>query len=488
VSRATRLHAVMSMLVAGVAGVAVAPAAAHAHDRERTVAITTEPGLFPAFAPGVRDYVVRCGDDGHVQVTVAAPRRFRVSVDGAPARGGAFSVAAAVTVGQGFTLTVAAPRARVTTSFVRCLPSDFPAFTAQRSGRPQAQWYVVAPFGGATPAATSLNYVAVFDTNGVPVWWYRAATPALDANLAWLQANPTIVGDASAEEHRIDGSTVRTVSTAASGTDHHELQLLRNGNYLLARYYVRSGVDLTGCGGPTAGSILDNELQEVAADGRMVWSWNASDHIEPSDVGSRWRAICSGPAPADLYHFNAAEPDRGGFVLSFRHLDAVLRISRQTGAVDWKLGGTARPESLVAVGDPEFAAGGFVGQHDARILRDGTLTLHDNGTDTARPPRAVRYRIDRRANTATLLEDVRDPAAPGSICCGSARRLDGGNWVTAWGGQPFVTEFTPAGSPVFRLTFTQGLFSYRADPVAFGRLSAATLRKAMDSMYPRPRS
>ena len=489
---------VLASLLFTLAGVVGLPTAAHGRERGGAVRISTEPGLFPDFAPGVRNYVTRCGADGRVRVAVAASRRVRVSVDGEPARTGSFSATVSVTAGQGFHVRVADPRRRVMRYFMRCLPLDFPAFTAKRSTRPQAQWYIVAPFFptsfGPAPAGTSLKYVGIFDTNGVPVWWYRAATQALDAkllsngNIAWLQFNPGGLGEGSAEEHRLDGSTVRTLSTAGSGTDSHEIQLLRNGNYLLARYYIRSGVDLTGCGGPPDGSIEDNELQEVSPGGSVVWSWNASHHIPVSEVTQRWKFECSDHRPADVYHFNSAEADGRGLVLSFRHLDAVVRINRHTGAIDWKLGGTPRPESLRPIRDPELAAGGFAGQHDARVLRDGTLTVHDNGTFASRPPRAVRYRIDRRAKTATLLEDVRDAAAPTSICCGSARRLAGGNWVTAWGSQPFVSELTPAGNPVFRLTFTQNLFSYRAEPLPFGRLSAATLRRAMESRYPRSRA
>jgi hypothetical protein len=484
---AVRRALTTTLLLASILATFTAVAEGHARDPAR---FSTEPGLFPDFAPAVSDYVTRCGPGGAVRVTVSGSRRTWVSVDGAWPRTGSFTASVALTEGQSFTVRTLEPW-RFSSFHVRCLPSDFPLFTAQRLGRPQAQWYIASPFAGAAPAGTSLNYVGIFDTSGVPVWWYRAATPTLDAkllrngNIIWLQANPSIVGDASAEEHRLDGSMARTVTTTGNGSDHHEIQLLRNGDYLLARYFVRSGVDLTACGGTANATIFDNELQEVDTAGHVVGSWVVSDHVSPAEVPARWRHNCVGSGPLDVYHFNSAEADGSGIVMSFRHLDAVYRIRWRSGAIDWKLGGTPRPESLEPIGDPDLANGGFAGQHDARILPDGTLTVHDNGSETTRAPRAVRYRIDRRERTATLLEDVRDAAAPSSFCCGSARRLPGGNWVTAWGSRPIVSELTPSGSPVFRLTFTQGLFSYRADPVLYGRLSATTLRAAMDSMHPR---
>jgi hypothetical protein len=128
---------------------------------------------------------------------------------------------------------------------------------------------------------------------------------------------------------------------------------------------------------------------------------------------------------------------------------------------------------------------GFGGQHDARILSDGTLTIHDNGSMKNRNPRAVRYQIDLTSipHTATLIEQITDPGSGSSGCCGSARRLAGGDWVMAWGGTPLVTELTASGTRVFSLTF-QSNFSYRAVPVPFGQLSRSALRAGMDAQRP----
>jgi hypothetical protein len=175
--------------------------------------------------------------------------------------------------------------------------------------------------------------------------------------------------------------------------------------------------------------------------------------------------------------------------MSLRHTNAVYRFNRATGAIQWKLGGTPRAESLQVVGDPAFTSGtgtsGFGGQHDARMQPDGSLTLHDNGSSRNRPPRAVRYRIDAAAKTATLVETITDPLVPSSACCGSARKAAGGNWVASWGMNRIVTELTPAGTRVFKLTLPATVFSYRAVPVEKGVLSRATLRIAMNLRAPR---
>ena len=71
-----------------------------------------------------------------------------------------------------------------------------------------------------------------------------------------------------------------------------------------------------------------------------------------------------------------------------------------------------------------------------------------------RPPRAVRYSLDLGARTATLIEEKDDPGTVQSpLCCGSARKLPGGDWVMSWGSSALITELAPDGSRVFSLTF-----------------------------------
>jgi hypothetical protein len=296
--------------------------------------------------------------------------------------------------------------------------------------------------------------------------------------VAWTRSDAT-----GAEEHRIDGATVRVLTTVGGGIDIHELVLLASGNYLLTSERTITGPG--SCGQPE-GPIADNGVQEIAPDGSLVWSWWASDHIPMSEVGSAWCNARIGQA-YDSYHINSAEPDGSGFVLSFRHLDALYKIDKASGNILWKLGGVPRPESLTVVGDSVPATDQFRGQHDARVVSDGSVTVHDNGFHPTeqRPARAVRYAIDTSARTATLIEQKNDPGTvPTPLCCGSARKLPGGDWLISWGSTGVITELSPSGGRVFSLTFDDGLFSYRARPVLSGRLSRTALRNGMDAQFP----
>jgi hypothetical protein len=453
------------------------------------VTIQTTPELFPAFDAAVSDYVVRCtGDPVQFHASVTGPRNVWVTVDGQSSRSASSSTSVTVSSGQSFQFVVTGPRRVSTTYHVRCLPLDFPAFAVERPGIPQAAGYIATPNirtdFGPPPPGTSTQYASLFDNRGVPLWWIKSANGSpIDAKLLpnghiiWLQQSTGL-----AEEHRLDGTLVRTVSAVGGPTDIHDVQLLPNGNYLMGRSFLRTNVDLTGCGGSSSGMLLDNDIQEVTPDGSLVWVWDALDHIPVSEGAFN----CAGDIPQDVYHFNSIEADGDGVVLSFRHLHAVYKVARSNGAIMWKLGGSTRDESLTVVDDPLVPSGGLVfgGQHDARILPDGTLTVHDNRLLQSAPaPRAVRFRIDPIAKTATFIESVSEPDVTGALCCGSARKLPTGNWVTEWGSNPMVTELAPDGTRLFRLTFTQGLFSYRADPVL--ALDRPALRSGMDAQFPR---
>jgi hypothetical protein len=476
--------AILVVLIAWT--VAAAPAAAK-------VRVTSAPPLYPPFERGVSDYVVRCAPGEPMVLKVKATAGDRVSVAGDPPRGGEFERRARRAEGAAVALTARFAGARRRTYHVRCLPGDFPDWTASRRGKPQAGWYVVTPIG---PRVS--GYAAIFDSHGVPVWWKHSADYGpWDAKLlpgrhvAWTR----YLGDRFGvrpehlyEEHRLDGSLVRTIHAVGNPTDTHDLQRMPNGHYLVLAYRKRRGVDLSKFGGPRDGAVWDGEIQELTADGKQVWRWSSKDHIELEEAGRWWedqlRSQSKEP-PAerayDLVHLNSVEPDGDGFVVSARHLDAVFRIDGRSGRVEWKLGGTRRAESLDVKDDPRSAAP-LGGQHDARLRGDGTLTVYDNGTNLGRPPRAVRYRVDAKKRTATLVEAVHTDDVPESGFAGGTRKLRGGNWVTCWGGSALVTEQRPSGRTVLSLYFRDSHYSYRAIGVPRDGLSAPALRRAMKRM------
>ena len=448
---------------------------------------STSPGLAVGFDRGIRDNVVRCNGQP-VTVQVAAPPGWKASVAGDGLAMGVRNVRVPLAPNRRFTVAFRADSGGPPEVYhVRCLPSDFPAwrFSRQRSGGPD--FFMVQ---------YNFRYAVIHDRHGLPVWWYKATgipdnfELLPDGTVAWSpvdfaaeQIGPYVV-------HGLDGRRIRTVSAKNNlPTDIHELLRLDSGNYLLAGQTAETGVDLTGIGGPASGTVIGFEMQEVTPQGALasVW-WNSQGHISPEETPPRWRSTALLPNGSwDTQHWNSIEPTDNNtkMLLSFRHLDAVYKVDRATGNVDWKLGGTTTPQSLTVQDDP-LASDPVAGQHDARLQPDGTVSIFDNGTGALRSPRVVRYQIDPVARTATHVQSFSDPEVTGAFCCGSAR-LVGGSWLVGWGGQVngtgVVGSYDLAGQRIWKF-LTPGSASYRANPVPPGALTGDQLRAAMDAVYP----
>lgn len=443
----------------------------------QSVEITSDPPLTPRFSHDVSDYVVRCRPGRRVRLSVRASGDSSVSVDGRVARRGTFDSEFDIATGQALTWQIRTG-SRKADYHLRCLPPDFPAYKAERYGPTQAEYYLVTP--------ATQPYVVLFDSDGVPVWWLKSgfipttATLLPNGNVALSPVQIPFGTDPNLgfEERRLDGRLVHLWRTVGTPTDVHEFKLLPNGNALMITYVPRSHVDLTSVGGPADGDVWDAEVQEVGRDGKLVWQWKAAAHI---DIEESKKALAARPQGLrwDLFHANSVEPDGDGIILSLRRADAVYRVERSTGAIDWKLGGVSTSRSLSGVDSALLG-----GQHDARVLPDGSVTVHDNSTLRDRPPRVVRILVNRAARTARLVEAYSDPNVTSSHCCGSARRLRGGHWVVSWGGNRYVTELSSHGEIIFRLTLPRNP-TYRAEPVLPGVLSLAALRAAMDAQFPR---
>jgi hypothetical protein len=438
------------------------------------------PSLFPKFAPGVHDYVVRC-NDAPVTVDGHATGGWEAAIGNHPFRRGDFSEVVPLSSGRAFVVRVReVGRAHVYRYHVRCLPSNFPTYTFTRNGSVSPKYFSVDR--GFVPLAE--RYGMIFNNRGVPIWWYHAPTWASrvlpSGNALWFDFSSR-----QFEMHRLDGSLVRTLDPISDGdTDPHDLQLLANGDYLVGSKLRQSHVDTSAYGGSSDATVLNAGLQQVSWDGQLAWDWQSQDHIALAETGRFWPwAINHAYQNADAYdiaHWNSIEPAGDAVIASFRHFDAVYKIRKSTGDVVWKLGGTDTTESLTVEGDPRGNT--FGAQHDARLLPDGTLTVFDNRTNLGQKrPRAVRFRIDAASGTATLLQSITDPDVPVSYCCGSARRLPGGDWLVGWGRNNPIGGYRPDGRRTFLLKFGSS-WSYRAEPVPAGAVSAEDLREGMRAM------
>ncbi|KAI0474971.1 ASST-domain-containing protein [Xylariaceae sp. FL0804] len=186
---------------------------------------------------------------------------------------------------------------------------------------------------------------------------------------------------------------------------------------------------------------VDPVTNEVLFEFSLKDHFTAEDSYWPRDRGS------------DIFHMNSIEktPD-GDFLISVRHLHAILLVDGRTGDLKWTLGG--RRSDFRAV-TRDGRSPHFAWQHDARFTDyPRRLTLFDNHglttgfcTSSSSPSsscaRALELELDLDARTYAVADEWRHPQGLASGSRGGVQRTPGGHTLVAWGQNPAYTEHAP---------------------------------------------
>lgn len=313
------------------------------------------------------------------------------------------------------------------------------------------------------------NGPTIVDDQGEVVWFQPLEDPmaAMEFRVQEYEGEPVLTwweGEVltgyGEGEYVIADSSYEEIARFEAGngrpSDFHEYMLTASGTALVT-IYDREPRDLSSVGGPEDGEVLESVIQEIDVDtGEVVFEWSALDHV---DMEESYFPVPEDPEkPWDHFHINSVDiDDDGNLLVSARHTRAVYKIDRESGRIIWRLGGK---ESDFEMGPGTT----FTGQHDARRLPDGTISIYDNA---APPPmrersRAIVLDVDEVEMTATLDRQYEHPADLLADSQGNAQTLDGGHVLVGWGSEPWVTEYTEEGRMVFDARFPGGAESYRA--------------------------
>ena len=450
--------------------------------------------LRPAFSPSIYDYAVVCSTGTNtLTLDMTAIAGGAVSLSAPSTTSWAPSASVPVSLAEDQAAVVLAQDATGFTQqyWIRCLPHDFPLVTASAYpavGRPTAGWYLI---GSLFLTAGSGPYAMIVDANGTPIWYHRMASG---------QGNPTIVeplpdsavgitttsSPSIGTLYHLNTWTTQAISTVGIPLDNHELRLLPNGDFMLLSNPKLTGVNLTGLNNYGSNStMLDCAVQEVDSQGNLVWDWRASTHTDPVKESVVPAGVGTDASPADVYHCNSIDVNAAGDVLiSFRHMNAVLLVSKSSGNVVWKLGGTPYNKDgaqiLTIQGDPE---GAFYMQHDARFQPNGDISLFDDHSAAAGvtgAARGVEYALDLGAGKASVVWQYQGAAS--SSFLGSFRRYADGTNLIGWGAYAgtanlVFTEVDDAGHDLLDMLFvSHGNWSYRAEKVPIGTFDIDVLR------------
>jgi hypothetical protein len=248
-------------------------------------------------------------------------------------------------------------------------------------------------------------------------------------------------------------ATVRAGNGYTTGD--HEFQITPQGTAFITAF-ANVPANLAPVHGPRHGTVQDDVIQEVnIATGQVLWQWNVDRHLRFTTSYARR----PGSGAWDFSHMNSIQQLPGGNLLvSIRNTWGVYEISKRTGKILWELGGK---HSSFKMGPGTQ----FQWQHDARLQRDGTITLFDDGSDgdqtDATQSRGLRISLNFRTHRATLVHAYTNTPPLLSASQGNVQVLPDGNTFVDWGQQPYVTEFSKRGRQLFSVHFRSPLQTYR---------------------------
>lgn len=275
-------------------------------------------------------------------------------------------------------------------------------------------------------------YAGVYDSDGYLLWYGSPEAngladfkyyPAADM-YSFTMRYPTVMQSILLNNQF---EPIDTLTTINNEQDIHDIQLLNNGNWMISTItwdtMDLSAFTFDGVQGSAQTIVRGYGYEEIDANGNVISEWDSNDHIDVNETLDYWGYD---PNNFDYCHGNAFEEDTdGNFLASFRHLNSIHKINRQTGAIMWRLGGEQS--------DFTFANdGGFSGQHDIRRLPNGDISLFDNanmGTES----RGVTYSLDTVNWIATKTTEYLYPGGLNASAMGSYRINADGTEILGYG-------------------------------------------------------
>jgi hypothetical protein len=347
------------------------------------------------------------------------------------------------------------------------LPQDIPHYTVYTTTSTLANegYIFIAPFYWTK--STLGSYLLILDNNGQIVYYQSVADQYAAFDFKVLPSGYMTCYDQKDAVHVVMNSQYQVVGkyTAQNGymADLHDFLVTPEGYSFLMAYDTET-MDMSQVisGGNPKAAVTGLIVQELDPAQNVIFEWRSWDHFAFTDSTSSLTT-----EQIDLIHGNGlALTNDGNLLLSSRNLSEITKINLQTGSILWRLGG--KNSDFQFVNDA-----GFAYQHNINFLPDGNITLFDNhGTDQApTASRAVEYKLDPAAKTATLVWEFSHTPPVFTDYMGDVQRLANGNTFIGWGNTGTMpdgfairsaTEVTASNQVVFDMAFDYPYVSYRA--------------------------
>jgi hypothetical protein len=276
------------------------------------------------------------------------------------------------------------------------VPPSSPSYQIRRYvNEPGCEYLFMAIFRLIAPSPRKVTNM-MLDRTGDLVWYHQGTDWSLDFK---VHPNGMMAYSDGSHWHILDSTFTEVDSLWCDGrpTDDHDLIMTADGHYYML-CWQDSTMDLSGLKtkNGTTGSVQGRVdaliIQELDPNKQLVREWNSFNHFSIYDSDT---VFFTNPNRLELTHSNSLDLDaNGNLLVSHRHLNEVTLIDWQSGQIKWHLSGKNNDFDLL--GDP-----GFFGQHDARFLPGGRISVFDNGSQR-HPGRGVVMQLDTVNWTATV--------------------------------------------------------------------------------------
>lgn len=220
------------------------------------------------------------------------------------------------------------------------------------------------------------------------------------------------------ELHRLHMEESPKISSSNWPLDQHDILYVSDSEYYIFAYVEKYVNNI-----PNALSHSDNGTLVAATiiqgfkNNNLFFEWDSSDYPELYTYSTENNDYLNTSADlADYMHANSIDkdPSDGNIIVSFRHLDSIIKINVQNNNIMWILGGLG--DNFHLTEEQKFSR-----QHYARFNPDGSITLFDNG-NAKQQTRIVRIWLDE---TEKIIKDYVDYKNEGyfSSATGSAQLL-----------------------------------------------------------------
>ncbi len=291
---------------------------------------------------------------------------------------------------------------------VNLMPSTFRDFTTEGESLTDGDYYL-------STYDEEINYIFKLDSQGNLIFYKATGDNALDfrkqynsdgeVRYTYLQyledsfcgiggINPGCVVVMDEDYNVIDELYYQTADGEDRMVDPHGFIYLDDGHYLLASYEDIVVENIPEDLGATDNSAYLAVLyvQEVK-DGEVLWEFCSQDYEQFLYATTEVTWSASTDACYDYMHYNSMYIDNDdNLLLSCRHINSILKVSRETGELIWILGGT---EDQFGLTDDQL----FSKQHSIIVTEDGSYMLFNNNND------AVGLGIDEYSSIIRLKVD-----------------------------------------------------------------------------------